>query len=279
MKSPEKAKGCAKGLIAFLLLLFFFVVILVIVFRIDRTCDPENYKGEVAEPMNIRMVALCTENYLPVGEKGIEELRDYCNENDYEFKLFDKQLLDDLHINFTKMKIMEEELKKDDVDYTILSDVDVKVLDDEIKMEKIINKHMNGGHVLAMPEDTRCFRLFDKTWVRKNQNGNLFNAGLIIGKNGKEASDIMADWIKMARNECNKEANTKPRNQNVFDTCVYPKYKEKIATIPYQLHGLNCSSGICQEFGFTGNPLESIKNQKKKKRALKKIGSEYQEAD
>ena len=281
MKANKKPRVLKKPLIAFFFFLLFVTAILLIFFKIDRNCNVENYKGEVAEPINIRLVALCTPNYLTVGEKGIEGLRDYCDKNDYEFKLFDKQLVKDLHINFTKMKIMEEELKKDDVDYTIISDVDVTVHDDAIKLEKIIEKHMKEGHVLAMPEDfiSRCFKFSNKTWLKYRRGGlNLFNAGFIIGKNGKEASEIMGDWLSMARNECKKEANTKPRNQNVFDTCVYPKHKEKIATIPYQLHGLGCSAGIRQDLGFDGNPVESIKNFVKKKKALRNGGHERQEA-
>ena len=281
MKDSKRRSKRGYVAIALLLLAFFFATILVVVFRVDTTCNVEDYKGEAVEPMNIRIVALCTENYLPVGEEGIEHLRDYCNKNDYEFKLFDKQLADDLHINFTKMKIMEDELKKDDVDYTIISDVDVKVLDDDIKMEKIIDRHMKEGRVLAMPEDyvSRCFQVSDKIWLRiPIGKVSLFNAGLIIGKNGKEASGIMGDWLKMARTECKEEANTKPRNQNVFDKCVYPKYKDKIATIPYQLHGVGCSAGIRQNLGFSGNPVAAIRNIKEKRAALSKGGHERQEA-
>lgn len=277
----NSAKNKKKFNLFFLVsLLLLFGVVLIIVFTTDRTCNIEDYKGEQVKPMNIRIVALCTKNYLSVGEKGIEDLKDYCYKNDYEFKLFDKQLVEDLHINFTKMKIMQDELKKEDVDYTIISDVDIKILDDDIKMEKIIEKHMTGDKVVGMPQDrTQCLKMTNKTWLTKNSN-SLFNAGLIIGKNGKEASDIMAEWINMARTKCNEEANTHPRNQNVFDKCVHPKYEKEIATLPYQLHGVSCSAGIRQKMGMSSlNPFKLHKDFRAKKAALKKGGHERQSAN
>lgn len=253
------------------LVLFVLACVAVLVVVTVDAVDPDvvSWKAvekSTAKAPRIRMVGLCTPNYRDVGGPGIEALEAYCKKNGYEWRLHEKKLLGDkLHVNFNKMQLMAEELKNDDVDYTILSDVDVDVKDDSIRMEPLIQ--MMGDKVVGMPSDSNdCLRLSDKyyasltknvsrvpflkklRWIHPNIAGSTANAGLIVAKNGPEAVQIMQDWVDAALGECSDEAQIHPRNQNVFDKCVYPKHKDKIEILPYQYHGLPCSMGI--QHGF-----------------------------
>ena len=89
----------------------------------------------------IRVVMLCTPNYTR-GFAGVSSFREYAKKNGYEFKLYQKKLLDDLHINFTKMEIMRRECDRSDVDYTVLFDADTEIKE-EVKLENIIELYPN----------------------------------------------------------------------------------------------------------------------------------------
>lgn len=210
--------------------------------------DIDALAGEELPAVKVRIVVLCTPDY-EAGREGVAALRQYAARHGYEFRLYEKQLLQDLHINFTKMEIMRRELKQTDVDYTVLSDADIEVLRPDIRLESIINA--SRTRVVSMPQDAIRAEEHYNYWTLKEQASG-FNAGFIIGKNGAPAVKIMQEWIKAARTECAAEAEMHPRNQRVFDKCVVPRYSDQVSVVPYMLAGVPSSAVFRHFFATAG---------------------------
>lgn len=251
-----------------------------IVVHLDCDVDVGEYKKEEynkAEWANkkIKIIALCTPNYIPVGGEGVKKLREYSDKHGYDFKLYEKRLLpEDVHVNFNKMQMLADETKDTGVDYTILSDVDIDIKDWGIKMENIIES-IPAGKLIAMPADENCIKITDSMFLKMGHYSK-YNAGFIVAKNGPETSRIFEDWVRKARGECEHMTHSLAPNQKVFDNCVLPKYKDKIFKIPYQLNGVGCSAGFRQYIGTSkitnGTKMDKkdkVKGKNKKMRTLK----------
>lgn len=244
------------GAALFLVLIFFSFIN----YCPEPGSDGGNLKGNSKGNLNgvkpkIRLIAMCTPDYRDRGQKGVDALKKFAKKHDYKWELLEtKPLGDTLHVNFNKMQFMSDQLKRTDVDYTVLSDVDIEIRDDELRFEELVSTL--GDKVLGMPTDTwNCtelgggFYFSDLRYKKLGQKfglgqGGKLNAGFIVGKNGTEASKIMQDWVELAKTKCSDEAQIHPRNQRVLEKCVLPKYKGKIMTLPYNFHGLPCSKGI-----------------------------------
>ena len=193
-------------------------------------------KKKINKNLKIRVIMLCTPNYYDEGKAGIKFFKEYCQKYDYDFKLYTKKLIPDLHINFSKMKMLAIELQKNDVDYTLLTDADViGDINNTIPLETLI-EHCNTT-CLSMPKDVVCGLVFKNHSLRIIQNSSI-NAGFIIGKNNTDAHKIMQKWIDKSYTTCKKEATMHPRNQNVFDTCILPYLRKgELTFIPWQIGG------------------------------------------
>lgn len=202
----------------------------------------EDQLAEKLEPLKIRIVMFCTPNYYERGKDGVEFMKKYAAHHGYDFVLHEDRLMDDLHVNFTKMKIMEQETAREDVDFTVMSDADISGKRIDIPMENVIKASGTGenGVVLSMPKDVvHGARLFGKFY--KFKQDEPYNSGFMIAKNGKQASEIFADWVSSARNECSEEANHHPNDQRVLKKCVLPKHGNKLSNSPWQVAGLPAS--------------------------------------
>lgn len=271
MKDSKKLNGrkIKLGLLAFLVVLLIGALVYVIVIS-DTSVNTKDYRKEYNKAAwadkKIKIIALCTPNYRHIGGEGVEALKKYSAKHGYDFKLYEDKLLpDDVHVNFNKMQMLVEETKDKDYDFTILSDVDIEIKDWEMKMENIADS-MPQDKVIGMPADAdKCIMVNESLFLNPS-TFSKFNAGFILARNTPEATEVFEEWVRAARNECEHLTHANAPNQRVFDNCVFPKYKDRIFELPYQLNGLGCSAGIRQFLGFNVKKTGSKKKVKKKAR-------------
>ena len=212
------------------------------------------------EKKKIRVVMFCTPNYRDRGQAGVDFMRDYAKKHGYEFKLYEDQLLDDLHVNFTKMKIMEQETKRNDVDFTVMSDADITGKRMDIPLENIVAmSDLGDERVVGMPKDVVWGGKYLGKWVNMKQD-SPYNSGFMVAKNCPDASEVFSHWIESAKGECSEEAKRHPNDQLVMKKCLLPKYGHRITNVPWQVAGLPGS--MMMRHNLSGDrPGKSIKKE------------------
>lgn len=213
---------------------FIFILTMLIFFYFSyEYIDFKKIESIPFKRMKIKVVMLCTPNYR--SKAYINQYKAYCKKHNYKFVLYEKKLIDNLHINFSKMEMMRRELEKnDDYDYILMTDADISIKKD-IPLEVII-KHLDIK-CIAAPLDIVMSLIYGNHCLTLKQN-SIINAGFIIAKNNKCAYNIFNKWIQKSLNECSKHSVVHPRNQNVFDNCIFPFLKkDSLKIIPWQIAG------------------------------------------
>ena len=116
-----------------------------------------------------------------------------------------------MHINWTKIALLQHAIKSDQRGYSCLIDADTVVIDYHFSFDGWI-RQMGGRYGILMTKDTDPF------------NPNRPNAGLILVDH-EIGGQIIDAWIYASRNEGSHLADTHPRNQLVYWNYVQPKYE------------------------------------------------------
>lgn len=168
---------------------------------------------------SIHLIQLATSNINSYGRFSIASVLSYCKKYGYKYSVLREKIVDDLHINWTKIQFIKDTLEKSGHDYVVLLDADVVL----VNQKKDIHDFIAMGNVrtrIWMPEDTPILK------------PKRPNAGLIIVKNDEEGRAIISRWMDAARNEGSHLADTHPRNQLVYWNYVMPSILQQQHMIP-----------------------------------------------
>lgn len=219
-----------------------FIILIILIINKNKNKNIEKFNS-----ISIRFICLCTKNYDKIGCYGVNSIKYYCKKHKYNFTFYRNKLIEDLHINFSKNAIILDACKKYNDDYFVCIDTDIAIKDLDFKIESLIKP----GHVIYAPRDI---------WRKNGKKNSIINMGFSIWKNCKRTEYINKKWIDAARKDCKHLSNKHPRQQNVFDSCVFKLLKKnELKLLDHKLVGLPYSKIISQT--------------KKPKKYWEKIGS------
>lgn len=165
-----------------------------------------------------KIVQLATPGIDSFALYSVASVYDYAIKHGHQHRVQRSVLIADMHINWSKIAMLQHALKEDDTDFVVLLDADIIVADMARSLEDFVA--MGSGIHIWMPEDTPLF------------GGHRPNAGFIIVRNGPQGREIIDSWMSAARNEGKHLADTHPRNQLVYWNFVMPRYKAVQYLIP-----------------------------------------------
>ena len=205
--------------------------------EIDEFKEPLSVKKHNKSNYTFHVVVVCTPNYNHIGAYGVNSLHKYCQKHGYDFTLI-TEAISDLHVNFTKNSAAISTLSSSTADYIVTVDADIEIKDFSQKLEKLLLSSWKIDAVMYSPKD-----FFASNAIQYS----IINSGFIIWKRCKRAIEINKIWLDMARNQCKIVAQTHPRQQNVFDKCVYNLLNPgELVFLDHNIVGMLYSSFISQ---------------------------------
>ncbi|MFY0689751.1 MAG: hypothetical protein JXQ90_21450 [Cyclobacteriaceae bacterium] len=162
---------------------------------------------------------LATPNIDSFAKFSLASVLSYCREHGYHYAVQRSLLDNQMHVNWTKIILLQELLKTCQTDYVVLLDADALLINQQLDLDYFVRLGGEDKHIL-MPEDTTLFR--------KSRP----NAGFIIVKNSEIGRAIVDLWIDAARGEGAHLADTHPRNQMIYWNYVQPQFDEYQHIIP-----------------------------------------------
>lgn len=173
----------------------------------------------MTQKKSFQLIQLATSNINSYGRFSIASVLNYCNKHGYDHQVLRQKIVEDLHINWTKIQFIKNVLEESSHEFVVLLDADVVLINQGKPMEDFVNMG-NTGTRIWMPVDTPILK------PRRP------NAGFIIVRNDDTGKQIIDQWMHAARNEGNHLADTHPRNQLVYWNYVMPFLGEKQQLIP-----------------------------------------------
>lgn len=191
-------------------------------------------KNSIETPL-IHVVMVCTPNYYKYGAYGANTMKLYCDKHGYLFTLVSEPIKG-LHVNFTKNSAALGLIGKSPAKFIINCDADIEIKDLNKPLTDVFDAK-NDKYIMQAPSDE---------W-EENKKAGLINAGFVVWKNCSRAREINERWINAAKNECKNLAKIHPRQQNVFDKCVFPTLsKDELNLLKPSDVGMPWSSFISQ---------------------------------
>ncbi len=157
--------------------------------------------------MKIAVCQLITPNIDEFAKFSVASILEYCERHNYAYFIQRERLIHDLHINWSKIKLLES-LQKEKYEYLVLIDADILLTNLNKSIEDFINKQ--NDILITMAEDTHLL-------IKKRPN-----AGFVVVKNNASGKKIIKDWIRSAYDD-RKLADKHPRNQRIYWKYIMPK--------------------------------------------------------
>jgi hypothetical protein len=159
-----------------------------------------------------KILQLATPNIDAYAVYSVASVNSYAKKHGYQHGVQRSRLIADMHINWTKIALLQTVLAENAADYVVLLDADIVLTTSALPMEDFVKMGGDAAHIL-MPGDTPLL------------GGRRPNAGMIIVKNSPEGRGIVDYWLHAARHEGKHLADTHPRNQLVYWHFVMPRFK------------------------------------------------------
>ena len=154
---------------------------------------------------------LITPNIDDYAQYGMASVYEYAQKHGYSYSVQRSQLVEDMHVNWTKIEMIRQALLSSASEWVVLFDADLILMNSEISLDFFIEKVPSNIHIL-MPGDTHFFK-----WRKPN-------AGFIIVRRSEEGIKIVNDWINASRGKGSELADKHPRNQRIYWKYVMPKF-------------------------------------------------------
>ena len=154
---------------------------------------------------------LITPNIDEYAQYGLASVHGYAKKHRYSYSVQRSQLVEDMHVNWTKIEMIRQALLLSESEWIVLFDADLILMNSEIPLDFFIEKAPLNIQIL-MPEDTHVFK-----WRKPN-------AGFIMLRRSPESKRLVDEWIRASREEGRHLADKHPRNQGVYWTYVQPKF-------------------------------------------------------
>lgn len=168
---------------------------------------------------SFKIIQLATPNIDSFAVYSIASVAAYAQRHGYGHFVQRSRLLEDVHINWSKIALLEQELKAVATDFVMLLDADIIIANNEWPLQQFIEMGDSSTHIF-MPVDTPIFQ------------SKRPNAGMIIVRNSDVGREIISCWLHAAFHEGKHLADTHPRNQLVYWNYVQPRYQQYQKMIP-----------------------------------------------
>ena len=147
---------------------------------------------------------LITPNIDEYAQYGLASVHEYAKKHRYSYSVQRSQLVEDMHVNWTKIEMIRQALLLSESEWIVLFDADLILMNRKIPLDFIEKAPLNIQ--ILMPEDTHIFK-----WRKPN-------AGFIMLRRSPESKRIVDEWIRASREEGRHLADKHPRNQGVYWT-------------------------------------------------------------
>ena len=190
--------------------------------------------------LKIHTLQLVTPNIDDYAVYSIASIFHFCKKNQLTYSVQRESLIDDMHINWTKIQLLKNALSSCDeaTDFVLLIDADTIIFKPDTDLSDFLGKFLNDNCHILMPQDnpTNPFKR------------NRPNAGFIVVRNSKKGKEIIDQWLVDARGACAHLNDQHPRNQRVFWNCVQPKFAQHLVIMPLSYFHKRSSKAFIHHF-------------------------------
>jgi hypothetical protein len=156
---------------------------------------------------------------------GQLSMQKYCQKHAYKYIVETKQLVSHLKPHWTKFALLSQTLKSNDCDFAVWFDADIMIMNHDIKIEDIIEQHMNG-----------------KDFLLSRDISNEINTGVCIVRNTEYAVKILDTLVKFP--ELKSHGNHDQDTFNIFYNRNIMDFSRHCSIIDKERqHIMNCCVG------------------------------------
>ena len=192
-------------------------------------CSPGDTMSEDISSIDVIMLATPeVESYAWLAKGSWQS---YCAQHGYRFTVFDRSLISDLHINWSKIEAVRRTLATSDRSYVLLVDADLVVLRPELPLSHLADntKDIVFGSDNLLPRPWPDLRnIAVKLRLRM---GSLPNAGFMLARRNDFTRAFFTKWLELARGEMSDWADRHPRNQNVLWRGLVAAHRDHIGIL------------------------------------------------
>ena len=179
------------------------------------------------------IIMLATANIEKYARYSRSAWEKFCSARGYSFFHYPDKLIDDMHVNWSKIEMARQHLASSSADIVVLVDADTYVCNPRLDLNELADrypdKHLmfsrdcrNVGPLLLPLNYEAAFRY---------KTRKLPNAGFIVVRNTEFSRRFFDKWIDLARNDLRDIADTHPRNQRVLWEGLYFQNKDQIVLL------------------------------------------------
>lgn len=157
----------------------------------------------------------------------------YCARHGYSLFLYQRKLLADLHINWSRLEMVRERQHADQADWVVLVDADTFVADEAFTFAQLVAPY-SGKDVLFAPDATRRFGV----WLPLDLPGFAIcrtwrppNGGFVLVRSNDFGRYFFDRWIELARGSMRHLADRHPRTQGILWRGLYRRHRDRIAVM------------------------------------------------
>lgn len=173
--------------------------------------------------LKVTVVQLATPNIDVYALYSILSINFYCKKHGYEHVVQREKTVEDLHINWTKIDLLDTAFDfYPDNDFILLIDADVIISDYNKSINYFVEKYGSKDAHIIMAQDTPL------KLIRSPRP----NAGFVLLRNSEIAKSMVKAWIKASTGIGAHYNNTHPRNQLVYWNYVMPEYLKHQVVLP-----------------------------------------------
>lgn len=176
----------------------------------------------------IAVFMVATPEIKNYAEYSIKMNKQWADQHNYDFFVYDKSALPDLPINFSKIQYAIDLLETKKYNYVMYIDADAIIVNKDYDIRNLIKEYMKYSSIM-FGED--CFGPKDCSKPGKINSGVFIVKSDALGV-GKQ---ILKSWKDATKGACKEFVNKFPNCQLVFSNCVFPKWFWAIRIIPYNL--------------------------------------------
>ncbi len=167
----------------------------------------------------------------------------YCDLHDYQFHLYQEQLLPDMAFTWSRIQMMLDHQKQTDADYLMMVDADTYIYHNmyDLSVDQILDQYLpEGKQILFQKDGSDRFGMYFSHNFKLSyelKRWTLPNAGFNIMANTPEVKQFLEMWIDLGQGRLKHLADIHPRTQNVLIRGVLqePEMDDLVAYLPSRL--------------------------------------------
>ncbi len=179
------------------------------------------------------VVMMATPEIAHYADQTRRSWENYCEKHGYDFFLFDRKILADMHINWSRLEMIRQRHRVSEAEWIVLVDADTFVIDDEFTLDSLVAPY-GDKDVLFAPDAARRFGV----WLPLDMKGFLVcrtrrppNGGFILVRNNEFGRYFFDRWVALARGPLSHMADRHPRTQGILWKGLYHQHLDRIAVM------------------------------------------------